>query len=487
MTEANKPAAKEQKKSTPLKIRVAFCAFWLVCYFAFLIWIRCWWGIIFAPLIFDAYITKKIKWGWWKNIKNKNKRTLMSWIDAIVFALVAAYFVNNYFFQNYVIPSSSLEKSLLTGDYLFVSKMSYGPRKPITPLSMPLVANEMPITGSKSYIEWPQWKYDRVKGLGNVKLNDIVVFNYPSGDTVATAQSQQDFYSMCYQAGQELYPIENLDSLPWQEQMNEFAKQYSYGRSYIVGHPEEFGKVISRPIDHRENYVKRCVGLPGQTLQIKNKIVYLDGKPNKEPDNVQYGYVVTFKANLPDEIIRSLGITQEDLGEASPYNPATRYMPLTKKALSVLRSRPDIVASITEEPPFNRNLYPLDMAKNWTVHNYGPIWIPKRGATIQLNKDNYAIYERPIRVYENNSLELRDGNIYINGKQTNSYTFKLNYYWMMGDNRDRSADSRFWGFVPEDHIVGKPILVWFSLDKDRGLFDGKIRWNRLFRWVDNIK
>ena len=158
----NSDDKQQTKKTTPLKIRATICAVWLVCYFAFLIWIKCWWGIIFAPLIFDAYITKKVKWGWWKNIKNKKKRNAMSWVDAIVFALVAAYFINNYFFQNYVIPSSSLEKSLLTGDYLLVSKMSYGPRKPMTPLSMPLVANELPITGTKSYIEWPQWEYERV-------------------------------------------------------------------------------------------------------------------------------------------------------------------------------------------------------------------------------------------------------------------------------------------------------------------------------------
>ena len=487
MTSENSNSRTPQRKPAPLKMRALWCTVWIVCYAAFLVWIKCWWGIIVIPFIFDAYITKKVKWGWWKNIKNRRQRTIMSWVDAIVFALIAAYFVNIYFFQNYVIPSSSLEKSLLTGDYLLVSKMSYGPRKPITPLSMPLVANEMPLTGTKSYIEWPKWDYERVSGLGTVKLNDIVVFNYPGGDTVALRQSQQDFYSVCYQIGQELYDTANLDSMPWQQQMQEFEKVYSYGRAYVEAHPEEFGKIAARPVDHRENYVKRCVGLPGQTLQIKNRIVYLDGKPNKEPDNVQYGYAVTFKAALPDELAKELGITQEDLGEVSPVNPATRYMPLTARALKVLRSRRDIVESIAEEPPYACNLYPLDMAKHWTVHNYGPVWIPKRGATVKLDSTNYAIYERPIRVYENNSLELRDGKVYINGRQTDRYTFKMDYYWMMGDNRDRSADSRFWGFVPEDHIVGKPIFVWFSLDKDRSLFDGKIRWNRLFRLVDNIK
>ena len=175
-------------RQRPLRRRIFWCCVWCVCIIAFLIWIKCLWGVIVLPFIFDIYISKKVNWNWWRQLKSSRARVIMSWVDAIVFALVAAYFVNLYFFQNFVIPSSSLEKSLLTGDYLFVSKMSYGPRKPITPLSIPMVANNLPITGTKSYLEWPRWKYERVRGFGNVKLNDIVVFNYPSGDTVATAR-----------------------------------------------------------------------------------------------------------------------------------------------------------------------------------------------------------------------------------------------------------------------------------------------------------
>ena len=266
-----------------------------------------------------------------------------------------------------------------------------------------------------------------------------------------------------------------------------FEQQYAAGREYVLEHPEMFGKVISRPIDHREFYVKRCVGLPGQTLQIRDRIVYLDGKPNKEPDNVQYGYIVKFKAAPATDLLKELGITQEDLSEASPVDPMTRYMPLTNHALKVLKSRSDLVESIQLAPPFAEGLYPLNAVHNWTCHDYGPVWIPKRGATLKPTKENLALYERPIRVYEHNKLEVRDGRIYINDKPADSYTFKMDYYWMMGDNRDRSADSRFWGFVPEDHIVGKPVFVWLSLDKDYGWFDGKIRWSRLLRWVDDIK
>lgn len=470
-----------------LKRRIIICAIALAAYLVFLAWNGSWWGLVFVPVIFDMYITKKVNWGWWKKSKNKSVRSLMSWVDAIVFALVAAYFVNIYFFQNYVIPSSSLEKSLLTGDYLFVSKMSYGSRKPITPLSMPLVSNTLPVLSCKSYFEKPSWDYERVAGFGKVKLNDIVVFNYPSGDTVALAQQNSDFYGICYQVGKELYPVMDMDSLPWEAQREMFARQYAAGRSYVGQHPEMFGKVISRPVDHREFYVKRCVGLPGQTLQIRNRIVYVDGKPNKEPDNVQYGYIVKFKAALPEELVRDLGITAEDLGEVSSSDPTVHYMPLTKRAFETLRSRRDLVESITLAPPFSEGLYPLNAVHHWTCHDYGPVWIPKRGVTLKLTKDNLALYERPIRVYEHNDLKVRDGKIYINGKPTDSYTFKMDYYWMMGDNRDRSADSRFWGFVPEDHIAGKPIFVWLSLDKDYGWFDGKIRWSRLLLGVDNIK
>lgn len=460
-------------------------------YLAFLVWIKSWWGLLVVPFIYDAYITKLIPWTWWKEAENPVTRTVMSWVDAIVFALVAVYFVNIYFFQNYTIPSSSLEKSLLVGDYLFVSKMSYGPRKPQTPLSMPLTQHTMPLVGCKSYIEWPQWDYERVPG-GRVQLNDIVVFNYPAGDTVTVNPEYQnmDFYAIAYGIGGQQYmqlhggyPL--LDSLTRQQQRDFFAELYAMGRQYIDQNSQMFGGVMSRPVDRRENYVKRCVGLPGQTLQIKDHVVYLDGKPNKEPDNVQYDYFVRLKQDIPDELVRELGISQEDLASLSE----TGTMPLTQRAYERLKTCTDIVDSIAYDSTNSvpDGLYPLNAWTGWTRDNYGPVWIPAKGESVKLTMDNIAVYERPIRVYEHNNLEVKDGKIFINGKQADSYTFKMDYYWMQGDNRHNSADSRYWGFVPEDHIVGKPILIWLSLDKDRGWFDGHVRWNRLFRWVDNIK
>ena len=456
-----------------------------VLYLVFLFWVKSFWGLLVVPFIFDVYITKKIKWQWWRD-SERPVRFIMSWIDALVFALVAVYFINQFFFQNYVIPSSSLEKSLLTGDYLFVSKVSYGPRIPQTPLTMPLTQHTLPVFDCKSYIEWPHWDYRRVEGLGKVKLNDIVVFNYPAGDTLVTAPQYQaaDYYQMCYAFGYQL--IENgpvVDSLSLEQQRKWYELVYNTGRNYILQNKPVYGSVITRPVDRRENYVKRCVGLPGQTLQIKNRVVYLDGKANKEPDNVQYTYYVKLKQNIPEELLEQLGISMEDLASLNE----TGCIPLTSTAAKVLSKRKDVVSSIRiNDDEMTGDLYPLNANTGWTRNNYGPIWIPQKGKTIHLDLKNLPIYERPISVYENNDLKVKDGKIFINGKQTNTYTFKMDYYWMMGDNRHNSADSRYWGFVPEDHVVGKPIFIWWSSDPDRNGFSG-IRWSRIFSFVDNIK
>ena len=442
-----------------------------------------------ALLLFDVYITKKIRWQWWKTAEGP-VRFIMSWVDALVFSLVAVYFINLFLFQNYVIPSSSLEKSLLTGDYLFVSKVSYGPRIPQTPLTMPLTQHTLPLIQAKSYIEWPHWDYRRMKGLGKVQLNDIVVFNYPAGDTIVTEPAYQsfDYYGMVYSLGQQIYEQNFADAvnpanLNRQEQYDYFKMIYNLGRNYIANNPNTYGSIDSRPTDRRENYVKRCVGLPGQTLQIKNRIIYLNGKANKEPDNVQYTYYVKLKGNLPDDFMHDLGISMEDLTSLNQNG----YLPLTKKAAKALSARKDLVASVRlNTDQYVGDLYPLNAVTGWTRDNYGPVWIPKKGKSIRLTMDNIAVYERPIRIYEGNDLDVKNGHIYINGKIANSYTFKMDYYWMMGDNRHNSADSRYWGFVPEDHIVGKPIFIWWSSDPDRKGFEG-VRWSRLFRWVDNIK
>ncbi len=362
---------KEKKKLNPVVQWTKFIVV-LVLWLAFLYWVKSWWGLLVVPFIFDVYITKKIKWQWWKDAEGPVK-FVMSWVDALVFALVAVYFINLFFFQNYVIPSSSLEKSLLTGDYLFVSKVSYGPRIPQTPLTMPLTQHTLPLFDCKSYIEWPQWDYRRVKGLGKVELNDIVVFNYPAGDTICTNSRYQaaDYYLMCYSFGEQL--VENkpqVDSLNPQQQWDYYQQLYNVGRQYIRDNQPEYGAVDTRPADRRENYVKRCVGLPGQTLQIKDRIIYLDGKANKEPDNVQYTYFVKLKGQLPDELLKELGISMEDLTSLNQNG----YMPLTKAAVKALSARKDLVESIRlNTNSFTGEVYPLNANTGWTRDNYGHI------------------------------------------------------------------------------------------------------------------
>lgn len=460
-----------------------------VLYLIFLYWVGSWWGLLVLPFIYDVYITKKINWGWWKELKSPAARVVMSWVDAIVFALVAIYFINQFFIQNFVIPSSSLEKTLLTGDYLLVSKVKYGPRIPQTPLTMPLTQHTLPIVNCKSYLEKPHWDYRRVKGTADVKLNDIVVFNYPAGDTVALAPEYQarDYYGMAYEIGHQAFPGAVVDSMSKEEQLQAYQMIYNIGSAFLKNHPETFGEITSRPTDRRENYVKRCVGMPGQQFKIVDDVIYLDNKPIAQPENVQFRYDVQFVQMLDEDTKKELGITNEDI----MYLQYNSGMPMTNYVKETLISRGFIAPNPTRSPlAMGDELYPLNMKKDWTTANYGGkdgFWIPKRGGKLKLTLDNLPIYERPIRVYEENSLEVKDGKIFINGEETDEYTFKLDYYWMMGDNRDNSADSRFWGFVPEDHVVGQPLFVWLSLDPDYGWFDGKIRWNRFFKWVADIK
>lgn len=474
---------------------------------AVLIWLKSLLGLIVIPFIFDAYITKRIHWTFWKKWKNQSARIVMGWIDAIVFSLLAVYFVHNFLAQNYQIPSSSLEKSLLVGDFLCVSKVSYGPRIPMTPLSMPLTQHTMPVFNTKSYLDHPQWAHKRAKGLGNVKLNDIVVFNFPAGDTVALNVQQRDFYSLAMQEGKRLYSNKvEMDSLTAEQQELVLNKYYSSGRQLILSNPKAYGEVIARPVDRRENYVKRCVGLPGDTLTIVNNQVYIDNKALENPEELQLNYYVqTTGPLIAENIFRDLGISKDDQFIISEYAGWVEYLktlgfnttdangkltptyllPLTQKMYETLSNNKALVAKIAVEPSMDEpgEVYPLNKYTGWTRSDYGPIWIPSKGSTLALNADNLPLYERCIRTYEGNDLEVKDGTIFINGEKADSYTFKMDYYWLMGDNRHNSLDSRYWGFVPEDHVVGKPIMVWLSLDKDRGWFDGKIRWNRIFTWV----
>lgn len=464
---------------------------WAVVYILFIVWVGNLWWLLLLPLIFDLFITRFIPWDFWKKTKNRALYTIFSWLDAIIFALIAVYFINLYLFQNYQIPTSSLEKTLLVGDFLFVSKASYGPRVPNTPLSAPLVQHTFP-WGTKSYIETPQWEYRRLKGFGKVKRGDIVVFNFPTGDTVPTRVNNPDYYTLVFKEGievlaQSISPNELFANLPKYKD-----RIYKIGRDIVFSNKNIFGDVVWRPVDRRENYVKRCVALPGDTLQIINNQIHIDGKIENDYPNVQYNYYVqTDGTPLTDTFFDKLGISKDDRQYASylPENDSVFAgfdtsreiwdLPMTKEVFEKVKRLP-YISKIEIKPAHKYDrVFPIFANYNWTRDNFGPLVIPKKGATVQLTIDNLPIYEHIIRNYERNSLEVVNQQIMINGAKADNYAFKMDYYFMMGDNRHNSADSRYWGFVPEDHIVGQPIFVWLSLDKDKGWFSGKIRFNRI--------
>jgi signal peptidase I len=480
----------QTRKTVFLKATLLDCikgTIYLLAFFAFLYWVGSWWGLLVVPFLFDLYFTKFIKWGWWKELKNPLCRYIMSWVDAIIFAGIAIYFLNVFFFQNFVIPTSSLEKTLLVGDYLCVSKVSYGPCIPRTPLTMPLTQNTMPafLGGGKSYLENPQWEYRRIKGLGEVQLNDIVVFNFPAGDTVCIRATNPDYRTACYSIGQQIIQESNAEitpteSMTYEHQQLIYERQYALGRQYILNNPQIFGEIVVRATDRKDNYVKRCVGLPGQTLRIVNGIIHLDGAPQPQPEHAQFNYDVTFRREMHDETLKKLGISFEDIQSYM----AGHGLPLTQNTKAELERLGFIDKNAPLSESASGGLYPINMSKDWTAANYGGpngIWIPKKGVKRTLTLEELPIYAPCITTFEGNTLEVKNNQIFINGTPTTEYTFKQDYYWMMGDNRDCSADSRFWGFVPEDHIVGKPIFIWLSLDPDRGIFNGGIRWKRLFK------
>ena len=457
----------------PLKQWIKCCV-WSFIYILFIIWVGNYWWLLGLPVVVDSFSTKYIPWTWWKKSKNKSLLVVMGWVDAIVFALVAVYFINTFLFQNYQIPSSSLEKSLLVGDFLYVSKASYGPRVPNTPLSFPLMQQKFPLLNCKSFFEHPHWEYHRMKGFDVVKRNDIVVFNFPAGDTVALKCTNPDYYTLCY----------------------------NYGRDVVNSRNDLFGDIVYYPVDRRENFVKRCVAVAGDWMQIINNQVVVNGHIQDKIPGIQYNYYVqTDGTYLSRKMFERLDISMDDRELLTGEQQTAEATQLAQQQIAESGLDPKFpiyliplnedsyskmlkitgVTRVKIELSLKFDVYPLGGHKKWTRDNYGPVWVPKKGNSIVLNSYNLPVYERIIRVYEKNKLEVKNGVFFINDKPTKTYRFKMDYYWMMGDNRHKSADSRYWGFVPEDHVVGRPVMVWLSLDKDKGWLKGKIRWNRLFK------
>ena len=429
-----------------------------VLYTLWVIWLERYIWFLGLAVIFDIYITQKVHWSFWKK-KNppEGKQTkLVEWVDAIIFAVIAATFIRMFFIEAYTIPTSSMEKSMLVGDYLFVSKTAYGPKTPNTPLAVPFVHNTLPIIGGKSYSEAIERPYHRMAGFGKVKNNDVVVFHFPEGDTVALGIPTQSYYQLIR----------------------------SYGRNRVWSDKRNFGEIISRPVDKRENYIKRCVGIHGDVIKIENGQLYVNGNAQKHFPGMQYNYIVqTNGTAINPKALDKLHIAEDD---RNVFSSAQYLFPLTDEAMTEIKAFANVesITKTLEEPgKWDPSIFPSDQRYPWNVDNFGPLTIPAKGATVQLNVDNLPLYRRIIAIYEDNDLEVDGDVIKINGEVATSYTFKMDYYWMMGDNRHNSADSRYWGFVPEDHVVGKAKFIWLSLDKDKG-FPANIRFSRFFKGVE---
>ena len=398
-------------------------------------------GIItFGFYIYYINYTQKLDYIADRSLQPENKTA--DTISSLLFAVIVATLVHTYFIQPYTIPTSSLEKSLLIGDFLFVSKMNYGARVPMTTVALPMVHDSIPFTKRKSYLNWPQLPYLRLPGFQTIDRTDIVVFNWPV-DTV--------------------------------------YKFFDTSKRHVL-----------KPVDKKSNYVKRCVGIPGDSLSIKDGIVYIDGKILVMPERAkpQYSYAVALDGKTPidfEYLIKDLNITDE-AGFKSELRDTLFLKALTAAGAERLKNVPGIL-SVTRQISTGIEAGIFPHINKWNRDNFGPIYIPQKGKTVALTTETLPFYKRIITEYEKNNngdkndLKVIGSEIRLNGSIVKNYTFKQNYYWMMGDNRHNSEDSRYWGFVPEDHIVGKPIFIWMSWDTNgKGL--NKIRWDRVFTTVN---
>lgn len=442
--------------------------------------------------------------------KSVKKSFAQEWFDALMFAVIAATIIRTFFLEAFKIPTPSMEKNLLVGDFLFVSKIHYGAKIPETPITFPFTHNTLPFFNTKSYLEIFTMPHLRLPGFTSVQRNDVVVFNFPAGDSVFLDKTDRTYYSELNQMAFENYLNKRgLDMNKDSMLIYDFSKILDIETSLIRKQQLRKNNIIKRPLDKKDNYIKRCVGIPGDLLEVKDRQLYVNGEPSGNTDLMQFNYVVETGAPLFKEIGNNLKNSQAEfqmdlklnydinLTESHPLdNVKGKFLaPLTEEGYESFKKKFKSVKIINKPKGYYHDItkmltlfdyqelrylpvFPSDIRYDWTEDNFGPLRIPEEGETIELNVNNLPLYKRIIEVYEHNTLEVKGNDIFINGEKSTSYTFKQNYYWLMGDNRQDSADSRFWGFVPEDHVVGKAVLIWFSSDPETG-----VRWSRVFKSI----
>jgi signal peptidase I len=442
-----------------------------VLYILVVIWIGNFWLLLGLGVIYDVYVSEKINWTFWKK-RNGPNNSFIEWLDALIFAVIAVTLINIFLFQNYRIPTGSMEKSLLIGDHLFVSKIAYGPRMPNTPVAFPFTQNLMPLIKTKSWSDIIHLKYKRLVGFRKVKNFEPIVFNFPAGDTVVLEETATSYYEIVRRTAREMKDRDfySGNTLLTEPQYISRARTETWKKFHV----------IYRPVDRRDNYVKRCIGIPGDTVEIKMGALYVNNKLIPDNGTQQTSYIVqTNGTTINPKAFERLHISKEDqrMISGSAY-----LLPLTLdnvKLISKFTNVNEVTPVYARKGEFAQYIFPYSSTFNWNEDNFGPLWIPAKGATVKLDTSNLCLYERIIDVYEENDLRTEGDKIFINNKPSDSYTFRMDYYWMMGDSRHNSADSRYWGFVPEDHIVGTPKFIWLSIDKEgKGL--KRIRWNRMF-------
>jgi signal peptidase I len=410
---------------------------------------------VFLPFIYFPYLgfSDKEKWGGKEILKLYKKPAEREWIDAGVFAIVAATIIRTFVFEAYVIPTGSMEKTLRINDFLFVNKVAYGPRIPQTPLAFPFVHNFLPFSQtSPSYLKWIQLKYDRLPGYTPVKRNDVVVFNFPAGDTIIN--------EIGYGSAVPYYDV--------------LRQTYQGNRDALLAEHE----ILVHPMDKTDNYIKRCVAIAGETIEIKDGLLYVNGTASQPYKDAQTDYIVkTNGTGFTEEYLKkelNLWTKEDDNLEFSKLSDSTYMLNMRAEDADKVKKLP-YVKSIVREV-VNQQTYPYDTLHHWSTDNFGPLLIPKKGTIITLQPSNINLYKRAIENYEGNKLEIVNGKYIVNGKESATYTFKYDYYWMMGDNRHRSQDSRYWGFVPETHVVGKASFIWFS-------WENGPRFSRIFKFI----